>query len=847
MTTAFQPANAAEAAMIDARERSDPAGYLTALASVPVLVAHLPGQGVPSTVMVERDGRRHLLLFTSRAAAQRGQQLHGQGQDWNLIEVPLATILRQWRGAETWLTIDPGTPLETYGSRDELVRELTGVGIDLGDVSRPDAADQPQPFRLPMMAARAKSVAVGLGLLVVGPLLFGMGIAAPNEVPVPIALTGLAGALFGGWRVWRFVNELRVARTWQGAQPVPGSGVPRVRRQGLPPVPVILACACMVPGTLVSVAAGIGLALVGFRDRDLTLTLAVPLGVLCLAMIALHTIGIARAWRGTSAMLLKVPAYLTIGLLALFALLYLWTEIDQGNAELEPSMVVIPALAALAGAAVLLLRTTAATAWLPTGAPPARLPPGPHEVDLRPVVGIAVLMSGAYAVYLLLNVLRPKLPMEPAVSIFDDRLPPSVRVAFWGVVTSWLVVPVVLLVAAVLRRAGPASWRLEAVRLVVVAVLLLPFVTVPLATALGNPSLMLVCVPSTAFALWAVHRTQRYRRVPVRLLLSAFAWGAFVAGGLSFSLTLLLSGSAYSFVLQDDPDLPRATYRVLTALLINAGPVEELSKGAGIAMAYLMFRRHLDGVVAGVVLGAAVGLGFNFLETVDYMAQANGAAAEYQYWMRQSIGLLGAHTAFSALVGGGFGVARQLREPWRRRLAITSGLVVAVGSHTAANVLFFWFSQVKGSLVAPGGTLDILVLQPLLLVVLNGPLIAVSVFLIRRGLRSEQAGLAAALRAEAATGLGAVSPIEILVLLNPARRLWVGVMVLRRHGLRAWRRLRQVQAAQLDLAAELWHRARQDVDAGSGDERALRDRVLRLKGVEPRASAFPARPVGAPA
>lgn len=607
------------------------------------------------------------------------------------------------------------------------------------------------------------------------------------------------------------------------------------------PASLVVACACMLPGTVAWSAALVGLAATGFGDPDLVLRVTLPVLAVCLLMVALHALGIVGAWRGTSA-LLRVPAWITVALVTLFALLAGWTAVGGNSANLEPTMLVLAAPAALAGAALLLLRTTPARAWLPASGPADAV-----SGDLRPLVTIAAVLSGSYAVYVLLNLTRPRMAAtDPALSLFADPALAVGRAVLWGVLASWLVVLVVLLVAAA-RRALTAS-RPEArsrVLLVVVAVLLLPFLALPLATLTAHPALVLVCAPSTAFGLWTVRRAQRFRRLPVPLLLGAAAWGALVAAGYAAAVNGLLLDSVFAALFRGDSDLLRVTRGALTAVAVNAGVVEELSKGAGVAMVLVALRGRVDGVVAGVVLGGAVGLGFNLSETVEYMALGGGATAEYQYWMRQSVGLFGAHTAYSAVVGGALGTAGLLRSPRLRRLAIACGFVAAVGGHIGANLLAGWYAQSKQELFAPSEALDILVLQPLALVLIQGPLVLLAVLLVRRGLRAEATGLDAALRAEAASGLGAVDPPEVPVLLDPVQRFGLGVVVGRRHGLAAARRLRAVQAAQLELAEHRWRATRRAADQGA--ETALRDRVLRLKGTAPDGTAAPAHPTGSPA
>lgn len=45
------------------------------------------------------------------------------------------------------------------------------------------------------------------------------------------------------------------------------------------------------------------------------------------------------------------------------------------------------------------------------------------------------------------------------------------------------------------------------------------------------------------------------------------------------------------------------------------------------------------------------------------MGLSDPGAGAYASWGRQTLGLMAAHLAFTAVVGAGFGIAAQLREP----------------------------------------------------------------------------------------------------------------------------------------------------------------------------------------
>src|SRR5260370_17311723 len=80
-------------------------------------------------------------------------------------------------------------------------------------------------------------------------------------------------------------------------------------------------------------------------------------------------------------------------------------------------------------------------------------------------------------------------------------------------------------------------------------------------------------------------------------------------------------------------------------------------------------RDEFDDVVDGIVYGAAVGLGFNFLESVAYMTNIYSIfnpegigweAAGIQWYARQVLGLFFGHATDTAVIGAGVGSAPPL-------------------------------------------------------------------------------------------------------------------------------------------------------------------------------------------
>ncbi|GAB2712501.1 PrsW family intramembrane metalloprotease [Kitasatospora kifunensis] len=472
---------------------------------------------------------------------------------------------------------------------------------------------------------------------------------------------------------------------------------------------------------------------------------------------------------------------------------------------------------------------------------------------MRAVLLVVASMSAVYGTQVVIDMLRPRLEGEDAhalVGWLNPPLPGSPYSSFeWYKVSFWCYVvslPVAVTICLIGRRRAhtrsePAArdgatrtWQASAA-----GVLLLPYPVWLLDTLTAEfLFVLLLCLPSTAYALWLVHRMQRFARLPVWLLLATAGWGAVIGSGFGGSMNQWWMDYANSFFAPDLRHLSLATLahslaqskaQVSAGAFVIAAVSEEIGKAAGVAIVYLLMRRHIDNVVSGIVLGAASGIGFNLMESAMYMQQHNGADLSTQYFLRQSLGLLGAHMAFTAAIGAGFGIARQIQDPRRRRLAIVCGFAVGMAGHFANDVFITAINKDKQGWFSPSHATDMLVLTPLSIVVLQGPLVLLYLVLLRRGLRDQAAALAVELRAETVTGSGAVTVAEAAVLLRPARRFHLRLRALRSGGIGAYRSLGRLHAAQLRLGMTRWHRSRDELEPSAPDEQALREQILGLK------------------
>ena len=265
-------------------------------------------------------------------------------------------------------------------------------------------------------------------------------------------------------------------------------------------------------------------------------------------------------------------------------------------------------------------------------------------------------------------------------------------------------------------------------------------------------------------------------------------------------------------------------------LVVSAGLLEELGKGTAVLLLFLVMRSEFDDVVDGIVYGAAVGLGFNFMETVSYMTNlyaivspegSGGLAAGFQWYARQVLGLFMGHATYTALVGAGIGIARQLPSRRQKVIAIVAGFIIAIAAH------FSWDAWLA---LFPVETSQFgLVEVHLRTILMTGPFTAGVVALLLMGLRNESVALLDQLRKEAVAGAGTVLPQEVEILRSPWRRWRERLRALDRGGIGAYVRLARLQAAQLDLAMERWHRERQELDTPLEAEDDLRREILVLR------------------
>ncbi len=173
-----------------------------------------------------------------------------------------------------------------------------------------------------------------------------------------------------------------------------------------------------------------------------------------------------------------------------------------------------------------------------------------------------------------------------------------------------------------------------------------------------------------AMFLWL----DRYDPEPVKTLAFAFAWGAVVA---------IFVSSIFNGIFN------QAFGDLLTGI-ISAPLIEEGSKGAGVLLIAVLFKRDFDSVLDGIVYAGVVALGFATMENVDYYGDSlvnGGTESLAGTFIVRGILSPFSHVLFTCMTGIGCGIARETYNPFLKFAAPLLGYAAAMMLHALWNTL----------------------------------------------------------------------------------------------------------------------------------------------------------------
>jgi RsiW-degrading membrane proteinase PrsW (M82 family) len=174
--------------------------------------------------------------------------------------------------------------------------------------------------------------------------------------------------------------------------------------------------------------------------------------------------------------------------------------------------------------------------------------------------------------------------------------------------------------------------------------------------------LIVVALVPVVVYLEMVRGSERYRAESWRAILGAFAYGAlfatFAAGVLESVLVGAGTAASHAYPAPEFSFLNgNSTANLFFLVLVIAPFIEEALKASGV----VYYRRQIRHVADGPVLGASVGLGFGFLETLLYGLGAflvGGIAAGILLILIRSVSSVLLHASSTAVFGYGYAESR---------------------------------------------------------------------------------------------------------------------------------------------------------------------------------------------
>jgi len=174
----------------------------------------------------------------------------------------------------------------------------------------------------------------------------------------------------------------------------------------------------------------------------------------------------------------------------------------------------------------------------------------------------------------------------------------------------------------------------------------------------------------------------RYDPEPIWLLALAFAWGALVSVIVSYFINTEIAKAAISSF---GPETGMAISAIFSAPIFEEG-----SKGLGLILLLVFFRRHFDDILDGIVFAGTIALGFATVENVLYYGSGllkGGSELLIALFVLRGVLSPFAHVTFTSMTGIGCGISRESHNPFIRISMPVLGYGCAVFLHFIWNLM----------------------------------------------------------------------------------------------------------------------------------------------------------------
>lgn len=225
--------------------------------------------------------------------------------------------------------------------------------------------------------------------------------------------------------------------------------------------------------------------------------------------------------------------------------------------------------------------------------------------------------------------------------------------------------------------------------------------------------------PAGAVYLTVPRLLDRYDPEPWYALLGCLTWGAIAACGFS---------AVANSLVQEFVEVASPGSGEIAATVIAAPIFEEFFKGLGVFGVWYFLRHEFDGIVDGIIYATFTALGFATVENVIYYTEAASQGMLGVTFVMRGILFPWGHPVYTALIGIGFGLARESERPWIRKLGPFLGYLGAVALHAMWNG-----SAVIAEQAGENGAMVFVCMLPLWFLLVVTFLIVIIVLVRRRG------------------------------------------------------------------------------------------------------------------
>ncbi|NLE10555.1 MAG: PrsW family intramembrane metalloprotease [Actinobacteria bacterium] len=300
--------------------------------------------------------------------------------------------------------------------------------------------------------------------------------------------------------------------------------------------------------------------------------------------------------------------------------------------------------------------------------------------------------------------------------------------------------------------------------------------------------LSIILLAATAIpAALIIYRFDHFEPEPASMIAVALLWGGVIA--------LTFGGITNSWFLTFLQHVMPAGQVDAWGAAIVAPINEELYKGLGLVIMYLMARSEFDSVMDGLVYGAMIGLGFQVMENVQYFMLATDESGGGpggvvgMFFLRVVVSGLYSHMLFTGLMGFGFAyyVTQRGRAAAHRVGVFVLCGVLAWAAH------FVWNSPWLERLMSQGSGAFVMAL-----IIKGLPFLVLLVLMAVFARRRESQAFARLMAGE--VGSDAVSMEEFEILRSGRKRRATLRSMKQTKGPAARTVLKQLMRAQMNLA-----------------------------------------------